>query len=41
MSDAIKLRPSGPRGWPCGEQHHGARHADAVVAQARALRASG
>lgn len=29
------------RGMPVGESHHAARHSDAVVAQARELRAQG
>lgn len=37
----IRHRPSNARGWPCGSQHHSARHSDATVDRARALRADG
>lgn len=37
----LRFRKSNARGTPVGEGHHNARHPDAVVDQARAMRAAG
>ena len=41
MHDFMYFRPSNARGWPVGETHPRARHSDATVGKAHAMRALG